>query len=357
MVNSFFKNLYRKKQGDIDQLEDFLTEILAFNLNNDEGFLTGFLRLLRIELENQDISDFHVRTQKFMNFTNNECDAGIVDLYLRFSYKGVKYHIIVENKVDSTEGDRQLERYYLQLLGLTKHEGRGILVYLTKNLEKASIVAYDRIPFVLLRWRDIHSILSEADGYPPSVLREEFRKYLEVEKMTMDPVFSPEEIMSMNNMKGLIDKMNEVLDGIGSNLSEIKMMQGKSVRLTQLRYFDRFVNVTQIIPEQYTIFIGFFIEHDQGAQYPYVGSLIEVNSRHNISKEVIPKLSAFASEHQWKRRTMKNFEQVYSFTPMNEIMSVQDHFHEITEFLNQKEKECVNYLTEYDRISENLLKS
>ncbi|ETD22464.1 PDDEXK-like family protein [Helicobacter macacae] len=109
----------------------------------DDLFLRFFLESLQLKgCEYKNLLEWfddtaNARVEKEYYITN-ECDKGFIDLYI---YNDTK-HIILENKVDSGDGDKQIAKY-IDNLRENGYENIAV-VYLTKMGDKLSDKSHDK---------------------------------------------------------------------------------------------------------------------------------------------------------------------------------------------------------------------
>lgn len=171
-------------------LENFTTEIFAYCLSEDVVFRNSFLNLLgRTEL-----GDCFVSTQKVFN-------QGRPDIEMCFSDSVYLFEI----KIESLEGERQLERYH-EILQENYSGKRKTLVYLTKLFDPKEIVSQE-IGFQQVRWYQIFNLISTTN----LPVTQEFRKFLKNKGMEKSADFNVHDISALLNIHEAITKMDEVL--------------------------------------------------------------------------------------------------------------------------------------------------
>ena len=165
MKASLFNRLYSYRQRENkNNRENFLIEIFAFCLEKDQELFVAFLGVLGLEVGS--VNRCRVSTQSsYEGFGRPDLEIFIND----------QYHILIECKVDSEEGYKQLERYD-QILSEVGSENR-LLIYLTKYISKSEFVGKNK--FKAIRWNDILDLLQNSEE--PCL--NEFEKYLKEEGM------------------------------------------------------------------------------------------------------------------------------------------------------------------------------
>ena len=186
-------NLYHKYQkGSITPLEDFNTEIFANLLvmypEIHESFLLHFFKL-------DGLDNLKVNTQQRENITGERADC-IVDLVI----SSEKYIIFIENKVESHEGDEQLDRYNQAL-----HENHTnkikLLAYCTKYADPKEHID-ERVHFFQFRWYEVARFL-EAFNKEPVV--QSYLEFLSYYKMNQDNTLKSEHLIAYENMRKAIE--------------------------------------------------------------------------------------------------------------------------------------------------------
>lgn len=170
--------------------EDFNTEIFAGILSLFPEVLEEFTKTF-LEIPEDK---YQIKTQfpkKLKEDTN--C---IVDFVL----EGKENICFIENKVESTEGDRQLERYGKALNlypNLKKH-----LVYCTKYSEPKDDKFGDEINFKQFKWYEIAKFLKQ---YNENQLIKNYIEFLKINKMEQDNTFKIENLLALENLNKSIE--------------------------------------------------------------------------------------------------------------------------------------------------------
>ncbi|MFB4167357.1 PD-(D/E)XK nuclease family protein [Virgibacillus sp. JSM 102003] len=126
-------------------LEDFTTEIFASILLKDDQLLNSFMNdVLKIDGE-----QFKIKTQQQYEL-EDEQDC-IIDIVI-YNESTICF---LENKVNSREGYRQLERYK-SVLNSLEGQRKVFLRYCTKYYDLKEISGVD---FCQIRWRDVYLFL------------------------------------------------------------------------------------------------------------------------------------------------------------------------------------------------------
>mgnify|MGYP003365260612 CR=1 FL=1 len=188
-------NLYRlyKNNKHKSPLEDFTTESFVGILKFDESLLTDFcVSFLRLEKE-----VFSINTQvKFSLIDNANC---IVDIVIESSNQ----LCFIENKVNSREGFRQLERYS-KVLDTYNLEGKTTyLFYCTKNFEEKTLTKHK---FNQFRWFEVAKFLQRHPS--ESKIKEDFLKFIKQKKMSQDLTLTTKNTFVIENLFETIELIN-----------------------------------------------------------------------------------------------------------------------------------------------------
>lgn len=199
-------SLYRKNR-DINKtpLEDFTTELIVGTLETDNGLLDEFINnILLIEGKGFSISS----QEKYYLEEDINC---IIDIVV----KNEDAICFIENKVDSSEGERQLERYSKVLNNIKQSEDKKVyLRYCTKYYDKKEISDID---FLQFRWRDTYRFFQK---HKENKIVEEYLEFLRSEGMESAGDFNFQDLIVMSEVNATIAKMDECLDMVKSRLTE-----------------------------------------------------------------------------------------------------------------------------------------
>lgn len=182
-------------------LEDFTTEAFVGVLNLDKELKESFIKdFLKLPNDNY-ILDTQVRYP-----LENDIDC-IIDIVLQ----GDNTICFIENKVDSTEGYRQLERYSLVLDQFKKEGKQTKLVYCTKNYDPKEEQKYKH-NFLYTRWHKIADFIKQQNR--DTQLPFEFLNFLNKNKMSQDLTLTALDYITANNLISTISKFNDYIDRV-----------------------------------------------------------------------------------------------------------------------------------------------
>jgi len=185
--------LYRNNLARIP-LEDFITEAFTGVLYSSEVLIDKFVNeVLRV-----NGVGFHLETQKRYN-----SNSSIIDMV----FENEECICFVENKVESSEGYEQLNKYAKILSESNK---KSYLFYCTKYFDKKDGQNYTDLgceKFLQYKWSDVYDFL-----YKNRInnIVKMFLSFLEEESMNSIQDFSQEDIVCMKRMFTTISKMSEI---------------------------------------------------------------------------------------------------------------------------------------------------
>ncbi|KIA99456.1 hypothetical protein OA93_04630 [Flavobacterium sp. KMS] len=192
LLKLYIRNSYKTP------LEDFTTEVFTGLLNLEEeikiSFIEDFLKLPK--------SDFQLKTQvKYELENDTNC---IVDMVLQSE----THLCFIENKVNSKEGNRQIERY-CKVLDIFNNDGYTTsLFYCTKYFEKKE---FSNHSFQQFRWFQIAKFLKK---FQSNKLVNEFLNFLKTHNMAQELTFNAKDFMTLDNLQNIINVMNGYLDRV-----------------------------------------------------------------------------------------------------------------------------------------------
>lgn len=214
-MNAFKRllNLYQKSGKDRTPTEDFCTECLSGILESDRELLDRFVKEV---LNIPSGEPFRLFTQETY-FLDGEMIR--VDLV----FESLSWLCFLEMKVQSTEGDGQLERYREFLTHPRIHQDKKTaLRYCTLYLDLKEGLEEDEL-FEQFRWKDIANFLSV--NKESNQLVHEFYQFLKEEKMAGNERFTYQDLIGLQSYGELTSKVDEILQLIQK---ELKSRFGKT---------------------------------------------------------------------------------------------------------------------------------
>ena len=239
MSTSLFNRLYsyRQREGK-NSKENFLIELLGYSLQAHECFRMRFIDLIG-QIQSYEPDKFFVSTQIVYN-------EGRPDLELHINNN---CHVLIECKVESGEGNGQLDNYRTILR--KKNAKQSHLIYLTKYYEdKGNDVIH-------IRWYQVIDLLKNIDR---SELLNELLKYL-IEEGMETKEFDLNDLLIVQGVRNTISKMDEVLGRVESKFK--KVLGGScnySSRSTKMQY-SGWYGIYSERRDPYRVFILGFSHH------------------------------------------------------------------------------------------------
>lgn len=186
--------LYRtRNQSDRVPLEDFNTEAFSGILNMHGEVLVAFADFLGLPE-----GTYRVSTQGFYSHELSNC---YVDMVL----EAEDVVCFIENKVGSSEGYEQLNRY-VQVLKRDYPNHKKYMVYCTKDSDpKDQLGKDDSYHFRQVRWYEIAKELLAYKAQLPLV--NDYLKFLDKHKMTQDNTIRVENLLTIENLQKTVEIM------------------------------------------------------------------------------------------------------------------------------------------------------
>lgn len=215
-ANNLFSRLisYTPREGRT-ALEDFCTESLAWCLRWPPEFQRKFLELVKSKLSKRqlffrsDTDGITMEVETQFGFSRDE-EKGRFDLKISNPADG--FALVVEVKVDSNFGDKQIDTYRKQLKG-----EREFLISLTKRP-----VELEKDLDAVLRWAEVQNLLEQTGAQPNSMLKQ-FADFLKEQGMFLMKInrIVPGGLKDWKDSFALQRDLWEILDHL-SKAEEIK---------------------------------------------------------------------------------------------------------------------------------------
>jgi hypothetical protein len=271
MLNKLYK-LFESSSKRIP-LEDFTTEVFAGLLQNDDLIRNAFCKTM-LSLKG---TEFEVSTQKRYSLQDDK--DSIVDIVI----KSKEMICFIENKVNSHEGDHQLERYAKVLDNFEKDDIKTKLVYCTKFTDPKKIDSHE---FQQIKWFEIANLIRSNKS---SILSNLVYDYLQQNGMDGDITFEEKDIITMRNFNDTLYKMNQYLEEF---VKELKNVFGEITDCRKgRRFYDEIIKhkrycirVENVLKLDYysEVLIGFELRGNLNAHLylektnPYYEKVVEV---------------------------------------------------------------------------------
>lgn len=194
MKESVFSKVFAYRQRENHSpLENFLTEIFAFCIEEDIKFRVDFFKLVISNYKEQDIT---ISTQEsYDNYGRPDIEINFEDTC-----------IIIECKVEASERFNQLNDY-ADILVKRKKQAKKIVVFITKYFESKELLI-DNVELKLLRWNEIYKIINENNDS----ITKQLKIFLQEQDMDNVKNFSIQDILTMKTIPETLSKMDELLE-------------------------------------------------------------------------------------------------------------------------------------------------
>lgn len=338
-------NLQIKSYG--EPLEDYLTEIFAYCLNQDSVMLCAFLKAFNII--DVDIDRYSLTTQYVLKALPHHNIDSRPDMALISD----NTTILFENKIDAKEGDHQLQRY-AEHLDKSSSENK-ILVYITRDYalkDKNEIIknCENEIKFIQLRW---HKIFRFLRGYKENPIVFELLKFMKQNNLAMNNQFSPIDILTMMNFTKVSKIMDETIFGeISDTFEKVigKKRTQDSTVLTQLNNHDRYVYYAAY-DNRVHIFLGYWMNSDSEKDYPEVVVEIEISPASEVNSTIRDTFHEISDKYKsWESYGLndpKEWAMIYRKKSLQGFLSEEDHVGSIKAFYKEVLGELETILSEY----------
>ena len=328
MFNQLLK-LY-KKHSEKTPLEDFTTEVFVGILNLEEeiknSFIVDFLKL--------PAKDYNIKTQ--VRYELEKDINCIVDIVVQ----NENYLCLIENKVNSKEGYRQIERYGKVLDTFIKDGFETKLFYCTKYFDEKTYVEHN---FTQFRWFQIAKFLKKFQSV--SIVND-FINFLKKNNMAQELTFNAKDFITFENIQNLInitigylDRMKPIFENTFK--TSTKIIDGKTT--SQIMQHNRLIYAYKdIVPgngwseikygfqlQTPTIYVGIWIdkanltfnEFKDFATNNLEHFIVEVKSN-GVSVELKKDISVFLNNENadyeitnWYKEAFEKFKLVIKETP------------------------------------------
>ena len=286
-----FKQLEKLYRPDRFQREDFLTEIVAQVLRNSPELTLEWLRWLNVtDLKQAD--HINITTQvKFEKLVGHDTDSR-PDMAISLVEDENAELVLIESKVDSTQGDAQLLRYADQLAAERIGKGlkRASLVFITRDYEVARIATPQdsNFSFRSTRWFEFYNKLKAHLKTNSDGLANQLKLFMEENRMSLGNQFRSTDLVAMENFLSARALMDETLAGEVS--ATVRNVLGSVSNLKrnvdqQLRDIDRYTIYSEF--DGFDCAIGYWFPNENPDAPVWVGIQLFSNPQARVRKEVI----------------------------------------------------------------------
>lgn len=348
-MTGIFKILFNLKLKNSNQpLEDYLTEIFAYCLSEDNDLTNEFLNYFEITKSNHE--QITISTQVELKALQNHETDSRPDMAI-FSETATFFF---ENKINAKEGYKQLSRYAEHLDLLSNNEKK--IIYITRDFdEKKSNTVFKNCKtlhkndLIQLRWFDVFSFLKK---YNSNLIIFELLNFMKQNKLSMNNQFTPIDILTMSNFSNIRKLMDEVM--FGNVSKEFEKVNGSitqpSTCLTQLKSYDRYIYYANH-NEKMAVLFGFWMNSMNEKDYPEIGIQIELspNSKKNIQiRETFRKISDECDGwYTYSISDITKWAALFKKQSLQNILSKKNHIVEIKKYFNSIIQELDDIFNKY----------
>lgn len=327
MNKGLFNTLFNLKLHHADNpLEDYLTELFAYVLDQDQLLTNEFLKELGVI--NKDFqNEISVRTQVNLRSLPGHVSASKPDMIISAD----KMQIIFEHKVDSSEGEDQLKRY-AQHLDKSDAEIKK-LVYITRDYEQKDvkgIIAETSLKpnnFKQKRWFEVFHFLKNSEVNNEGTLVEELKLFMKQNDLTMNYQFKPADLIAMTNFNAVITKMDEIFNNIIPKFESITSKTAGQIPETQLKKIYGYVYYGPL-GNKIRVYIGFWMNSEESIDYPEIGIAIELIGSGKRNDQLLNTFTKISNEKSvWKLNLEKYV--LSQKTSLQTILNTENHINEI----------------------------
>lgn len=324
--------LYKKnKDSGKTPLEDYTTEIIVGLLKSNNYMLDDFVNDI-LEISGDS---FRIESQRKF-YLKNDIDC-IVDIVI----ENEDIICFLENKVNSTEGNRQLERYGKVLDSIFKEEKKNIyLRYCTKYYDKKNI---NNIDFKQFRWMDVYRFLKK---YEECEIVKEILEFMRSEEMSSAGEFDFQDMIVLSNINYTFSKINECFDNVRVIFKEILGISKQTSTIRQINESNGFwLWMESVFGKGYSeIYVGFSISENEGKVIPRLMVGIKCkknNDKFNKFNEIINREDSIFdykylgddASNAWFEESISKF-----LSSKNQLDEIQEWFCERIEEINDFRK-------------------
>lgn len=319
MFNQLYKLCKRDNPKGKTPLENFTTETFVGILNFNKQVQKDFIELIGLPINDE----YEILSQRYY-FDDKK---SFVDIVIRD--KKNQLLCFIENKVNSKENPKQLEKYAKVLNSLKTANGKPEthLVYCTKNYDPKGTVGGKKIK--PLRWFEIADLLKNYLEIP---LIEDFLIFLNAHDMTNDLSLTNEDIKVMEGFKSTIHTFNNYLKRLEPKFKPLFCNGGlklaKKETINQVLRFDRWVyRLNDILPKapndekvRSDFNYGFYFNESR----IYVGLYVEkVNPKYSEVVNIRNQCDSLGLLHEENRKNNNGFV-IYTSQKISNLPSDKD---------------------------------
>lgn len=324
-MSSLFRTLFNLQLRSSNKpTEDYLTEIFAFCLSENQELLAEFLRHFQIHEEPFEQST--ISTQLSLTALEEHKMGSRPDMVIFLENKVIFF----ENKVASGEGEEQLSRY-------AEHLDRGytspkVLVYITREYDPKVVSeitqkCHQEVRFIQLRWFEIYVFLTQ---YSSQGTIKQLLAFMKDLGLSLKNQFSPVDIITLTNFSRVRKLLNETMYGeVSEKFKELANgISQTSLSMTQLKDHDRYIYVSYQ-EEGMWVGLGYRFNSFSDKDYPEMVFYLEIPPRSARREEVIIAFQKIAAKNnKWQPVKLHDptaWASIRIVKDMQSILSSQNH--------------------------------
>lgn len=334
MTESIFSKVFSYRQRDSHSpLENFLTEILSFCLDNDFKFRNDFFKnILAIQI---DKTVFNISTQEdYKKF-------GRPDIEITYGNTA----ILIECKVEANERNNQLKDYSSILSKVKTGFENKHIIFLTKYFEQKELPEVG-VKLHLIRWFEVYDLINDTH----KEITQQLKSFLKEQNMENVKNFTLQDMLALKTIQETMSKMDELLEQFKPEFAKTFGGFSKdSARSTSLHYRNYINYVTLYYNKmEYYLQVGFYWWWDE-LEFPYVGLCILMPAKKFHDSELTTIL----------RKELKGWEYdndgawcyLTRLKPISEfIASEEDNIPAMKKFLEQNLKSLYDLKEKYPKL-------
>jgi hypothetical protein len=329
-MNGIFNTLFRLKlKTSRDPLEDYLTEIFAHCLRNNNKVWDEFIRAYLPDLKEELLS---LRTQLSFQSLEGHISGSKPDM-IAFTENGA---IFIENKIASLEGNKQLRRYADHLKS-QKSKHKKYLIYITRDHDPKDEKELDSRPtehfqFIQIRWYELFNTLKKIDG---DQIVNEMLLFMNQINIAMNNQFSPADLITLSNFVNVKKMMDESMGGkVNEYFSRFGKNKKETVSGGSFDHVGRYI--LKIQGGNMWIGLGFWLESNEPREYLEVKVQIEISDKAADWAAKASSLQTISSNMEgwgtYNLNVPKSWAGIYRAKSLQQIISTEDHIAEIQRF-------------------------
>lgn len=335
---SLFRELRRLCLSDKEQIEDILTEIVAAVLENSEEITKTWLDRVGVA-DAAGSRVVAITTQyRLAGMTQHETDSRI-DLVIRLDTVNGPHVVFVESKVDSKQGEAQLQRY-AELLAWECREQKavGSLVFITRDfeqVEKPTVPGFS-FQFCLARWFHFYDILrtrSNSDG-----LEKQLKLLMKENSMSLGNQFRSTDLVALESFHSAKALMDESLTEISERW---RGLLGKGGRLHktmgQLRLHGRYMIATKFTG--FEALLGYWLPEGNADESVSLGIVLYCDPKATERAAIVRAFREWAEERDksWQTENLDDpraWAGLMSWKWLRALQTSDDHLAEVKTYFS-----------------------